>query len=219
MKKNILEGINAFLFDLDGSLVDSMWMWPAIDREFLLSRGKEVPKDLNDDIDGLSMSDDAKYFKKRFGLADKEEDLIDIWNHMALDHYRNDCPLKPGAGEFIEYLKSEHIKIGLVSSNSRVLVTAATKANGVYDDFDTFVTSEDVLHGKPDPQCYILAAKRLDVEPSSCLVAEDLTVGIRAGKEAGMRVIAVEDEYSAWQDADKKQQADLMISDYRELIP
>ena len=217
-KKKLLEGIKAVLFDMDGTLVDSMWMWPQIDREFLNSRGFEVPADLKADIDGLSMWDDAIYFKKRFGFKDSEQELIDIWNQMALHHYEHDTPLKPGAKEFLEYLKDSGIKRGLVTSNSLVLCEASLKANGVYYDFDTFVTSEDVKHGKPDPEGYLIAARELGTDPSKCLVTEDLPAGITAARRAGMRVISVRDKYSEADEPLKKKISDAMISDYRELI-
>lgn len=218
-KQDLLKDINAVLFDMDGTLIDSMWMWPQIDKEFLESRGFTVPADLKDDIDGLSMWDDAIYFKKRFGFKDSEQELIDNWNQMALHHYQNDTPLKPGAEEFLRYLKKSGIKRGLVTSNSLVLCEAALKADGVYDDFDTFVTSEDVKHGKPDPEGYLMAAERLGVTPSECLVAEDLPAGITAARKAGMRVISIEDEYSKRVENEKRQLSDDFISDYRELIP
>ena len=205
-KKDLLKGIKAVLFDMDGTLVDSMWMWPQIDKEFLNSRGFEVPADLKDDIDGLSMWDDAIYFKKRFGFKDSEQELIDIWNQMALHHY------------FLEYLKDRGIKRGLVTSNSLVLCEASLKANRVYDDFDTFVTSEDVKHGKPDPEGYLIAARELGADPSECLVTEDLPAGITAARRAGMRVISVRDKYSEADEPLKKKISDAMISDYRELI-
>ncbi|MDD6551237.1 MAG: HAD family phosphatase [Lachnospiraceae bacterium] len=217
-KKDLLKGIKAVLFDMDGTLVDSMWMWPQIDKEFLNSRGFEVPADLKDDIDGLSMWDDAIYFKKRFGFKDSEQELIDSWNQMALHHYENDTPLKPGAKEFLEYLKSKKTKRGLVTSNSLVLCEASLKANGVYDDFDTFVTSEDVKHGKPDPEGYLIAARELGVDPSECLVTEDLPAGITAARRAGMKVVSIEDDYSKRVEEEKKQMSDAFISDYRELI-
>ncbi|MGN0241737.1 MAG: HAD family hydrolase [Candidatus Weimeria sp.] len=220
MEKNrLLENTKAFIFDLDGTLVNSMWMWPEIDREFLNSRGFEVPANLKEEIDGLSMWDDAVYFKKRFGFKEKEQELIDIWNDMALHHYENDTPLKPGARELLDYLKENGIRTGLATSNSLVLCEATLRSNGVYDYFDTIVTSEDVVHGKPDPQCYIIASERLKESPAGCLVAEDLPAGLIAAKRAGMTAIAVEDDYSRQYEADKISLSDFMISDYRELIP
>ena len=96
---------------------------------------------------------------------------------------------------------------------------ASLKSNGVYDYFDAIVTSEDVVHGKPDPQCYQIAAERLGTNSADCLVAEDLPAGLTAAKSAGMTAIAVEDDYSKIYDDDKHRLSDFYIRDFRELIP
>lgn len=212
------QNIEAVLFDLDGTVVDSMWMWPQIDKDFLEERGFSVPEGLKADLDGLSMREDAVYFRKRFHLSDSEDELINIWNDMALHHYEEDVPLQPGVREFIFFLKKKRIKTGVVTSNSRVLCEAALEANDVIDLFDTMVTSEDVEHGKPDPEGYLLAANRLGAEPHDCLVFEDLPAGLIAAEEAGMSAIAFDDDYSKVYEDDKIAHCDFMIKDYRELM-
>lgn len=210
--------IEAVLFDLDGTLVDSMWMWPQIDKDFLNKRGFEVPSDLKNDIDGLSIIEDAVYFKKRFNLPDSEQELIDIWNDMALHHYESDVTLKPGALDFLIFLKRKRKKTGLVTSNSRILCDAALRSNNVEALFDTIVSAEDVTHGKPDPEGYLTAANRLGVEPHECMVCEDLTVGLIAAKEAGMMAVAMEDDYSKEDFDEKNEYADIMVRDFTELM-
>lgn len=214
----ISENIKAVLFDLDGTLVDSMWMWPQIDKDFLNDRGFEVPDGLSDDVDGLSMAEDAVYFKTRFHLPDTEDELIDIWNNMALHHYEEDVHLQPGAKEFLDYLKKRDIKAGLVTSNSRVLCMAALRSNGLQSYFGTVVTSEDVAHGKPDPEGYLTAASRLGVKPHDCMVFEDLTAGLIAARYAGMTVAAFDDDYSSAYIEQKIELSDFMINDYREMM-
>lgn len=210
--------IEAVLFDLDGTLVNSMWMWPQIDKDFLEGRGFKVPEGLKADVDGLSMAEDAVYFKTRFNLPDSCEELIDIWNNMALHHYEEDVHLQPGAIEFLHFLKKKRIKAGVVTSNSRVLCEAALRSNHVEDYFGTIVTSEDVTHGKPDPEGYLTAANRLGVTPHECIVFEDLPAGLMAAHAAGMEAIAFEDEYSHAYIDEKEELCDLMICDYRELM-
>lgn len=210
--------IEAVLFDLDGTLVDSMWMWPEIDRDFLNERGFDVPSDLKNDIDGLSILEDAVYFKKRFNLPETHQQLIDIWNEMALEHYESDVPLKKGARDFLRFLRRKGIMTGLVTSNSRILCDAALNSNDVADLFDTIVSAEDVSHGKPDPEGYLTAANRLAVTPHECMVCEDLTVGLIAAKEAGMMAVAIEDDYSKDEEDEKNEYADIMIPDFTELM-
>lgn len=214
----IPENIEAILFDLDGTLVDSMWMWPQIDKEFLNQRGFEVPPGLKADVDGLSMAEDAVYFKKRFNLSDSESELIDIWNNMALHHYECDVHLQPGAEQFLSFLRRKGIQAAVVTSNSRVLCDAALRANDVESFFEAVVTSEDVTHGKPDPEGYLTAANRLGVMPHDCMVIEDLPAGLMAANAAGMTAIAFEDEYSSAYIDEKMDLCDCMIKDYRELM-
>lgn len=212
------DNIEAVLFDLDGTLVDSMWMWPQIDKEFLNDRGFEVPEGLKADIDGLSMSEDAVYFKKRFNMPDSEDELIDIWNNMALHHYEEDVRLQPGAEEFLYFLRRKGIRMAVVTSNSRVLCEAALRANDVEDYFGAIVTSEDVSHGKPDPEGYLTAANMLGATPHDCIVFEDLPAGLTAAHEAGMTPIAFDDDYSRAYLDEKQALCHLIISDYRELM-
>ena len=109
------------------------------------------------------------------------------------------------------------IKLGIATSNSRALVEAVADARGFGKDFDCIMTACEVEKGKPAPDIYLAVAKQLGVETSKCLVFEDITAGIMAGKNAGMRVCAVEDAYSMHQIEEKKELADFYIKDYYEI--
>lgn len=213
----MLQKIEAVLFDLDGSLVDSMWIWEDIDREYLGRFGIAVPEGLQDEIEGMSFSEGALYFKNRFGIPDSAEEIKAEWNRMAWDRYAHQVPLKQGAREFIEYCGQQGIRLGIATSNSRELVENVIKAHGLLKDFDCIVTSCEVNKGKPSPDVYLEAARRCGVKPESCLVFEDIVSGILAGKAAGMKVCAVEDAASRHQETQKRQLADYYITDYFEI--
>lgn len=208
----------AVIFDLDGTVVDSMWVWPAVDVEFLGQHGLELPDDLQQELDGKSFYESAVHIKKRFGLEETEEELMDIWNKMAMDRYVNEVKVKESVKEFLQVLKANGIKTGIASSNSAVLVEATLRANGVYEYFDSVHTANEVAKGKPSPDIYLLVAEDLQVKPGNCLVFEDIVMGILAGKNAGMQTCAVYDEYSAYDDANKKKTADYYIHSYKELL-
>lgn len=208
----------AVIFDLDGTVVDSMWVWPAVDVEFLGQHGLELPDDLQQELDGKSFYESAVHIKKRFGLEETEEELMDIWNKMAMDRYVNEVKVKESVKEFLQVLKANGIKTGIASSNSAVLVEATLRANGVYEYFDSVHTANEVAKGKPSPDIYLLVAEDLQVKPENCLVFEDIVMGILAGKNAGMQTCAVYDEYSAYDDANKKKTADYYIHSYKELL-
>lgn len=213
----MLQDIKAVIFDLDGSLVDSMWIWKDIDIEYLGRFGIEIPDGLQKDIEGKSFSETAVYFKERFQIPDSLEKMKEDWNKMAWDKYVHEVMLKPGAGDFLNYCIGHGIKLGIATSNSRALVEAVADARGFGKNFDCIMTACEVEKGKPSPDIYLAVADRLGVDPVQCLVFEDITAGIMAGKNAGMRVCAVEDTYSLHQTEDKKKLADYYIRDYYEI--
>ena len=213
----MLKNIKAVIFDLDGSLVDSMWIWRDIDIEYLGRFGIELPKELQTEIEGKSFSETAVYFKERFNIPDSLEQMKEDWNRMAWDKYMNEVMLKPGADVFLHHCLEKGIKLGIATSNSRQLVEAVAKARGFGQDFDCIMTACEVEKGKPSPDIYLAVADKLGVKPADCLVFEDITPGIMAGKNAGMRVCAVEDDYSMHQIEEKKALADYYIRDYYEI--
>lgn len=214
----MLKDITAVIFDLDGTLVDSMWVWDQIDEDYLSKKNIEVPKNLNSEIAHLSFNQVAKYFKKRFNLEDSLDDIKNSWNTMAYYHYSTDIKLKNGVKEFLDFLKSLNIKIALATSNSMNLLEATLKNNGIYEYFDSITLTDEVSVGKHEPDVYLLAAKKLGVDPKNCLVFEDIIQAVIGAKKAGMKVIAVEDTRSL-SDKDKLLEAsDEFITDFSELL-
>ncbi len=210
--------IEAVIFDLDGSMVDSMWIWRAIDIEYLGRFGIELPENLQACIEGMSFSETAAYFKERFRLPDDLETIKADWNRMAWDKYAHDVPLKEGVVELLEYCTGHGIKTGIATSNSRELVENVIRAHDLNSYFDCIITGCEVAKGKPSPDIYLAVAQKLGVSPQNCLVFEDIIPGIQAGKAAGMRVCAVYDRYSEYQDKEKKRLADYYTYRFRELM-
>lgn len=214
----MLKNIDAVIFDLDGTLVDSMWMWKSIDIEYLQRFGIELPDDLQRMIEGMSFSETAIYFKQRFDLTDSLEKIKSDWNQMAWEKYRDEVPLKEGVQEFLEYLKNENIPTGIATSNSRELVELIVDRHGIKDYFTSIRTSCEVAKGKPSPDIYLLVAKDLDVDPTKCLVFEDVLQGVMAGKSANMKVCAVYDEFSICEQEEKIELADYFVHSIKEVL-
>lgn len=214
---DMLRDIDAVIFDLDGSLVDSMWLWKAIDIEYLGRFGIALPEDLQSQIEGMSFGETAIYFKEHFAIPDSLEEIMDTWNRMAWDKYMHEVPLKKGIPEFLSSCRKRGIQLGIATSNSRELVENVIGAHKLRDSFGCIMTGSDVQRGKPSPDIYLAAARSLGVAPERCLVFEDIVPGILAGKNAGMRVCAVEDNYSADAREEKKRLADYYIEDYEGL--
>lgn len=214
----MLSNIECCLFDLDGTLIDSMWVWRQIDVDYLRKYGFDVPENMGKDFEGASMREVAVYFQNRFNITDDIDTIIAEWNDMAIFQYSNRVPLKPHVKEFLEYLKSKNIKIGLYTSNSLVLAEAALKGNNILEYFNAITAGCSNIKGKPEPDGYLITAEKLDVDPCKCIVFEDLVNGVEAGKRAGMKTCAIKDSYSMYQDKEKKELADYYIEDYYEIF-
>jgi HAD superfamily hydrolase (TIGR01509 family) len=205
----------AIIFDLDGTLIDSMQLWRQVDVEFLTKRGIAVPEDLFDSIPGGNgFIQTALYFKERFGLEDSVEFIMDEWTYMVEKHYSSDVPLKAGAYELLESIRKSGIKIGLATSNSLHLAQTVLQANGVLSWFSAFSTGDMQLRGKPYPDIFLNCAKMLQVEPEACLAVEDTLTGVQAAKAAGMRTFAIFDADSLPFWLQIKEVADLAFEDY-----
>ena len=211
-----MNNIKAAIFDLDGTLVDSMWVWEQIDIDFLKSKGYTPPKDLKDDITHLTFNQTAEYFKNRFNLSDSIDEITDTWHNMAYSFYSSKVKLKPGVISFLNKLKSLDIKIGLATSNSIPLLEATLKNNGIYHLFDAITVTEEVKKSKENPDVYLLCANKLNVAPENCIVFEDIIAAVKGAKLAGMRVIGVYDKASEDQEELLSKACDKYIYDYNE---
>ena len=208
----MIKNIKACIFDLDGTLVDSMWMWPEIDKEYLGRFGIEYDDNLKNEIDGISFHETAVYFKNKFGISDSIEKICKDWE------YKYEVKEKRGCQKFLEQLKSKGIKMGIATSNKRSMVDVVLESLGMKNFFEVITTSDEVKKGKPAPDVYLTTANLLNVEPKHCLVFEDVVAGIIAGKSAGMKVCAVEDDFTREVRQRKKELSDYYIDDYSELL-
>ncbi|SFD43192.1 HAD family hydrolase [Clostridium uliginosum] len=214
----MLHDIKGAIFDLDGTLVDSMWVWEQIDIDYLKEKGYLMPGDLKNEILHLSFSQTALYFKNRFQIEDSLDDILNTWHNMAFNHYSNDVKLKKGAKKFLQLLKKSGIKIGLATSNSTPLLKACLENNEIFHYFDAITTTDETSQGKDQPDVYLLAAKKLGVEPNKCIVFEDILPAIQGAKSAGMKVVAVKDNLSIHSEEELTKYADKYINSFLELI-
>lgn len=214
----MFENIKGAIFDLDGTLVDSMWVWNKIDIDYLNSKGHSLPKNLNSEICHLSFTQTANYFKEKFNISDSIDTILNDWNTLAYKYYSENIKLKDGVKEFLDKLKERNIKIALATSNSIPLLEACLKSNGIYDYFDSITTTDEVANGKNCPDVYLLAAKKINVAPKNCIVFEDILPAIKGAKAADMTVIAISDKNSENDLDDIINLSDKYIDSYFELI-
>jgi len=214
----IFNQIKAVIFDLDGTLVDSMWIWKQIDVDYLSKRGFDLPANLQKEVEGMSFTETAQYFKYKFEIEDSIEEIKIEWSQMADGFYLNKISLKAGAGSLLTYLKMSGIKMGIGTSNARSLAEMVLKRHRIIEYFDSIRTSCEVKKGKPEPDVFLKVAEDLGVEPKECLVFEDTYAGVLAAKRAGMKVIAVADELSFPYKNEISSLADRYISGFEEIL-
>lgn len=217
MKKEInLQDYEAMIFDFDGTLVDSLGLWHDIDVVYLKRFGLECPDNLSEEINGMSFTETAQYFKKRFSIPHDIERIKQDWVNLSHDYYMTTIPFKPRAKEFLEKISKKIPKIGIATSNQALMTEGFFKREGI-DYIKAFSYSCDVEKGKPYPYVFLEAAKKLKANPKKTLAFEDTVEGVLAAKRAGMTVVAVKDNHSNNEEK-LKELADYYIKDYSELI-
>jgi len=187
----------AAIFDLDGTLLDSMDIWEKIDIKFLHSRGLPVPNNYVTEICALSFEEAAKYTIDLFGLSESIDDIIKEWNTMAAYEYANNVPLAPYVKDYLFRLKNLGVSLAVATALPDKLYSPCLKNNNIYTLFDVLCSTEQVSRGKEYPDIFQFAAKKLGVAPRECIVFEDVLPAVKSAKQAGMIVYGVYDRYSA----------------------
>lgn len=213
----MLDNIKAVIFDLDGTLVDSMNVWKEIDNELIGSCGVEVPKDFQKSIEGMGFKETMQYIIDRFDFKMTVEEMSAEVNRLALIQYSTKIPLKDGAYDFLKYLHEHDIKTGIATSNGKDILQCCLAHHQIGQLFDVTKIACEVNRGKPFPDIYLAVASELEVKPEECLVFEDIPNGITAGKSAGMKVCAIYDKYSEDRTETIKSLADYYITSFSQV--
>jgi HAD superfamily hydrolase (TIGR01509 family) len=185
-----LSTIEAVVFDLDGVLVDSEHVWDEVREELARERGGRWHDHAQADMMGMSSTEWSQYMHEVIGLAETPQEIDDEVVRRMLARYATELPLIDGAVEAVERLAGS-FRLGLASSSNRELIDVALAESGLGAFFEATVSSEEVAHGKPSPDVFLEAARRLSVPPGRCAAIEDSANGIRAAHAARMRVVAI----------------------------
>ena len=217
-RENWLKNIEGAVFDLDGTLLDSSWVWEKVDEKFLGDRGFQVPDDYVDEISPLGAERAAVYTIERFGLNEDKDDIVREWIEMAKKEYATEVVCKPYAKEFLEELHKLNIKMAVATSSDRELFMKTLEREGILKYFQKIVTVDEVERGTGYPDIYEEAARRIKVNPHKCLVFEDILAGVTGASLGEFNVVAVFDEKSKHNWEKIKSISKYSINDYKELL-
>lgn len=209
--------IKAIIFDMDGVLVDTEPLWSKGDKEFFKKRGVKYNDEFKAEIMGKSQDRNARFYKNKFNLKEPISELMKDRLKIIHNLYKSKISTKPGAVNLIKHLYKNKYIIALASNSSMKLINTTLKRFNLNRYFSAKISGESVKRGKPAPDIYLAAAKKIKVKPAECLVIEDTGSGISAAKKAGMLCIGLLDKKYYKKEA--LEQADLIIENLKEINP
>jgi HAD superfamily hydrolase (TIGR01509 family) len=209
--------ISAVIFDLDGVLLDSEQVWDEVREQLTRERGGRWHENAQRDMMGMSSTEWSRYMRDVLGLPEPPEEISAEVVRRLEDRYLRELPLLPGAREAVERLAARW-PLGLASSSNREIIDLVLEVSGLAPLFRVTVSSEEVPRGKPAPDVYLEAARRLEIAPERCAAVEDSINGIRSAKAADMRVIAIPNPHFP-PDAESLALADVTLGSLAELTP
>ncbi len=208
----------AAIFDMDGTILDSMGMWKNLTIKFMRSRNLDISDEEISIYKEMTMEESMPAIKEKFKLTDTVEDMKAEFSRLGYDAYTNTVELKPYAKEYLQMLKKCGIKIAIATSSFPDLSKAALNRLGILNLIDAFAFSAEVGVNKSNPDVYLLAAERLSAEPCECMVFEDIVMGIKGAKSAGMKTTAIYDFTNENDTELLKATADRYIRSWKELL-
>ena len=196
MERIELNNIRVAVFDLDGTLFDSVWLWDWIDIEFLKARGRVPTPEYRRGIAALGNREVAEFTVRFYGLSDTPEALSAEWSDMARDAYKNKIKLFDGAREYLDELKACGVRLVAATSLAKELAHAGLASNNVFDFFERVFISDEMGLNKNSPEFFLHIASELKVSPAECVVFDDVATAAASATSAGMTAISVRHDKS-----------------------
>ena len=209
--------IKGAIFDLDGTLLDSMFIWDTIGEDYLRSLGKEPHEDLKETFMTLTLEEAAEYYREHYGVTLSVKEIVDGVNSMVEQTYRTKVTLKPGIAEYLAWLKENGVRMCVATVTDRYLVEETLERLGVRHYFSEIFTCAEVGFGKDKPIIYQKALEHLGTEKSDTYVFEDLPFALNTAKTDGFPTVGIYDRHEAHQD-ELKELADYYIFDFTDTI-
>lgn len=206
------------IFDLDGTLLESMEAWNNCGNELLLNKGVYPPDNVNEIIKPMTLKQSAQYFQKAFNIGSSVEDLIREMNIIMEEKYKNELKLKPFVKEYLEILKSKNVKMCIASATPLHMIEYALRRLDVYKYFEFISSCDEVGVGKNHPDIFLYAAEKLKSEPFETVVFEDADFALITAREAGFYTIGVYDKYFSDRINNIKAASNVYIESFKELL-
>lgn len=210
--------INYIIFDMDGTLLDSLSVWVDSDREFLTGLGFEYSSECSLAMKKMHFDSACEYLVRKYSLPFSAEETGKRILAIVEEHYIGGVPLKDGAAEFLEYAKKSGVKMCIATSNKKALAEASLEAKGIKKYFEFVLTSDEVGCGKESPEIFLNAAERLGAVPENTAVFEDSIHAVHSAKAAGFKVVGVYDPLCEDEFTEIKKYADMSVMSFTELL-
>lgn len=209
--------IKGAIFDMDGTLLDSMPVWEHASERYLQAKGIVVEEKLSEILFSMSMRQGAEYVKEKYGLREDIDTIVAGVNEIVFTAYEKEVQPKEGIRELLEELRGRGIPMAVATSTDRPMVEAALKRTGLEPYFARVFTCTEVGAGKARPDIYDAAARFLGTKPGETWVFEDALYAIKTAKAAGFPVVGIYDETSRREQGEIRALADVYLRDWKEL--
>lgn len=203
--------VDAFIFDLDGTLLNSLGAWENAASNYLKTRGIYLPTDLQRQIEQLSLTDGALLLKERYHFEESPEELVAATIRPVGEHYYHDIPAKTMVPALLSHLRAQGIKMAVATASHADFARGALKRLDLLDYFEFIITCDEVGAGKTDPRVYEEARKRLGVEKARTVVVEDAPYALETAHDAGFKTIGVAEEHYQDKAVQMRKIADLFL--------
>lgn len=210
--------IKYMIFDMDGTLLDSLSVWADSDREFIMGLGLEYDYKCSLAMKKMHFDSACEYLVQEYSLPFSAEETGKRILAIVEEHYINGVPLKCGAEEFLAYAKKRGINMCVATSNKKALAEAALEAKGIMKYFEFVLTSDEIGCGKESPEIFLKAAEKLGATPEETVVFEDSIHAVLSAKSAGFTVVGVYDPLCPEEFSEIEKTADKTVKSFKELF-
>lgn len=209
--------IKGAIFDIDGTLLDSMPVWENAGARYLATLGIKARSDLKERLDALSLPEGALYMQTEYKLSVTIEEILEGVNQVVKDFYFKEAVLKPGVCDLIQKLKKNQVRLIIATATDAKMAKAALIRNGIWKDFDGMITCEEAGAGKTSPKVFELAREHLQTKKEETWVFEDSLYAVKTASKAGFPVCSIYDAYSRDNTEEIRTFSDIYVKDFYEI--